>query len=82
MKKGNAALLVALGGLKKKPGEASSEPDETAEGGDEEDAAPSADEVEQTASDDVFDALKADAREGFRDALRRFVKACMKDDEY
>ena len=74
MKPGKADMLIALGDLKKKPG-AEGMPmgdDEAAEG-----EAPSGDDMKRQAADDAFDALKADDRELFADALGRYVTACM-----
>jgi hypothetical protein len=71
------ALLIALGGPKG-PSERS-EPDADKMGGppdgDSDDMG--MDSVKQQASDDVFDALKADDRALFADAFDRYVKACM-----
>jgi hypothetical protein len=77
MAKGNAALLVALGGLKKP--KSSDSDDESSS--DAEESMPDAKELEQQASEDVFDALKSEDREGFREALGRFVKACTSREE-
>lgn len=67
--KGDAGLLIALGGPEK-PGRApmGSEP-----GSDE----PGMDEVKQMAADDAFSAVKSGDRALFADALDRYVQACM-----
>ncbi len=75
MAKDKAGLLIALGGLKKPKG---SEP---AEGDEMDEEMPGADELESTAAADAFAAVKADDQEGFHDALKRFVKACMSQEE-
>jgi hypothetical protein len=73
MAKDNAAMLLALGDLKKPKG-ASAEP----ELDDEE--APKLD-LKGEAAADAFAAVKADDSEGFAEALERFVSACMSDKE-
>jgi hypothetical protein len=74
MAKDSAAMLAALGGLKKPKGEAS-EVDDEAEGEELDELEPG-DPV-----DEAFDALKADDREAFRDAFNRAVMACMSSEE-
>jgi len=71
------ALLIALGGPKKAPGHSEPDADEMggAPDGDSDDMG--MDSIKQQASDDVFDALKADDRALFADAFDRYVKACM-----
>jgi hypothetical protein len=71
------ALLIALGGPKKAPGH--SEPDDDQMDGPSDGDADNLgmDSIKQQASDDVFDALKADDRALFADAFDRYVKACM-----
>lgn len=69
-----ASMLIALGGLKKPPGEGESESaeDEMLE----ESAEPSMSEVKSTASADAMAAVKAGDAAGFEDALTRFFEAC------
>ncbi len=71
------ALLIALGGPKKSPGHSEPDADDMggAPDGDSDDMG--MDSIKQQASDDVFDALKADDRALFADAFDRYVKACM-----
>lgn len=76
MKPTKADMLIALGPLKPKK-KMDSEPDmgdadEAAEGEE-----PSGDDMKRQAADDAFDALKADDRDLFADALGRYVQACM-----
>lgn len=73
--KDNAAMLVALGGLKKpkgKPGE-SHEPM-----GDDEEAAP---DLKAEARADIASALESGDGEALGDAVERLVRQCMKEDE-
>ena len=65
-----AALLIALAGMKKKPGTSSS--DEPSEESD----TPDNDEIKKTAVDDVLAAVKSNDSDALSDALSRFVKAC------
>lgn len=65
--KGHAALLIALGGKPKgMPAE-----DKSMEPGDEKD------DLETSAIDDMFDALRSKDREQFRSALKQFVSSCV-----
>lgn len=70
----SAGMLAALGGLKKKPSAASEEMESMDA---EDEGVPEAGEVKSQAADDVFDALKADDRGAFADALDRYVSSCM-----
>lgn len=66
-----AAMLIALGGLKKQP-DAMSEPD-----GDElEPEAPASGEIKSMAASDVMAAFHSGDSAALEDALTRFVEAC------
>lgn len=71
-----ANLLIALGGLKKKPS-MDSEPDTGDPGESMESDEPSYGDMKSMAADDAFDAIKSGDRALFADALDRYVKACM-----
>jgi hypothetical protein len=71
--KNKAALLMALGPLKAKPGAAESE-------GSDESEAPDSSEIKTMAGDDLWDAKGADDKEGFLDALHRYVTACVNEE--
>lgn len=68
--KGEAGLLIALGGPEKPGmrGPMGSEPDSEE---------PGMGDVKEMAANDAFDAVKSDDRVLFADALDRYVKACM-----
>lgn len=72
--KGEAGLLIALGGPEKPGmgggmrGPMGSEPESDE---------PGMDEVKEMAANDAFDAVKTDNRALFGEALDRYVKACM-----
>lgn len=68
--KGDAGLLIALGGPEK-PGAGG------ALGSDAESEEPGMGDVKEMAANDAFDAVKSDDRVLFADALDRYVKACM-----
>lgn len=68
--KGDAGLLIALGGPEK-PGAGG------ALGGDVESEEPGMGDVKEMAANDAFDAVKSGDRALFGDALDRYVKACM-----
>lgn len=71
-----SGLLIALGGLKRPPGgdgESLADDAKPEEGGEPD----MGDDVKTMAANDAFDALKADDRGLFADALDRYVKACM-----
>ncbi len=68
--KGDAGLLIALGGPEK-PGAGG------APAGDMASDEPGMDEVKQMAADDAFSAVKSGDRALFADALDRYVQACM-----
>lgn len=69
--KGDAGMLIALGGpdkpAPKAGGMMGAEPD-----GDE----PNMDEIKSMASDDAMAAMKSGDSAAFQDAMTRFVKAC------
>jgi hypothetical protein len=71
-----ANLLIALGGLKKKPSD-DAEPDPSDPGEAMESDEPSYDSIKSQAADDVFDAMKSGDRALFADALDRYVKSCV-----
>jgi hypothetical protein len=73
MAKSSAAMLAALGGLKKPKGE---EADEELELDEEADELEPGDPLSE-----VFDAFKADDLEGFKDAFKRAVMACMSEED-
>lgn len=75
MAKDNAAMLLALGDLKKPKG-AAAEPD--AGMGDEEGLEL---DLKGEAAADALAAVKADDSAGFAEALERFVGACMSNKE-
>lgn len=68
--KGDAGLLIALGGPKKPmpAGDPASED------------APAMDDVKAMASDDAMAAMKSGDSAAFQDAMTRFVKACTSED--
>lgn len=73
-----AAMLIALGGLKKKPG-AEGEPSglgDEGELGPSEGDVPSGGEMKSLAAADAMSAMKAGDAAGFEEALTRFVEAC------
>jgi hypothetical protein len=71
-----ANLLIALGGLKKKPGAlGEAEPDADDMGMDDE-APPPTGEVKSMAAGDVMAAFKSGDTVALEDALSRFVEAC------
>ncbi len=70
-----SALLISLGGLKKPPSDSEPDPGDMGEGMESDE--PSGDAMKTQAADDAFDALKADDRALFADALERYVRACM-----
>lgn len=70
-----ADMLIALGGLKKKP-DAMGEPDGDELGGLDDDALPASGEVKSMATADVMAAFKSGDAVGLEDALSRFVEAC------
>lgn len=67
-----AALLIALGGLKKKPSAMDSEPEDD----ESEPEAPASGEVKSMAAADVMAAFKRGDTAALEDALARFVEAC------
>jgi hypothetical protein len=70
-----ANLLIALGGLKKKPGAlGEAEPDADDMGTEE--APPAMGEVKAMAAGDVMAAFKSGDATALEDALTRFVEAC------
>lgn len=70
-----ANLLIALGGLKKKP-DAMSETEPDADDMAGEEALPAASEVKSMAAGDVMAAFKSGDTMALEDALTRFVEAC------
>ena len=76
--KGDSGLLIALGGPEKsgmkssgmKSGMGDMMSEEPSEN-------PDMDEVESMATDDLFTAIESGDREAGKDALSRFVKACI-----
>lgn len=67
-------MLIALGGLKKKPGAMDGAEPDGDEAGD--DAPPPSGEVKATAAADVMAAFKSGDASALEDALTRFVGAC------
>jgi hypothetical protein len=70
--KNKAALLMALGPLKAKPGVMGGDESEP----DDDEAMPEPGEVKSMAASDAMDALKSGDAKAFEDALTRFVGAC------
>jgi len=69
--KGDAGLLIALGGPEKPAAAGATEPD-----GDES----SMDAVKNLASEDAMAAVSSGDSAAFKDAMTRFVKACTSED--
>lgn len=72
--KNKAALLLAMGPLKAKPGASGGGGEMESEG--EEESPPASGDIKSMATEDVMAAIKSGDKAGLADALTRFVSCC------